>query len=61
MGWKAGVIVGQEDFDAVATFLQKRGVEAGVFDDKEMEVRSLLFRDNEGNRIQFFTPTINNA
>jgi catechol 2,3-dioxygenase-like lactoylglutathione lyase family enzyme len=52
---KAGVIVGQKDFDAVAAYLQKRGIEAGVFEDKEMEVRSFLFRDNDGNLIQFFT------
>jgi len=52
---KAGVIVAQKDFDAVATFLQKRGVEAGVFEDKEMGVRSFLFKDNEGNLIQFLT------
>jgi catechol 2,3-dioxygenase-like lactoylglutathione lyase family enzyme len=52
---KAGVIVAQRDFDAVATYLQKRGVEAGVFEDKEMGVRSFLFSDNDGNLIQFFT------
>jgi len=53
---KAGVIVGQKDFDAVATYLQKRGIEAGIFEDKKMGVRSFLFRDNDGNLIQFFTP-----
>ena len=52
---KAGVIVGQKDFDAVAGYLQKRGVETGIFEDKEMGVRSFLFRDNDGNLIQFFT------
>jgi len=52
---KAGVIVGQRDFDLVAAYLQKRGVEAGVFEDKEMGVRCFLFRDNDGNLIQFFT------
>ena len=52
---KAGVIVARKDFDAVAAYLQKRGIEAGVFDDKEMKVHSFLFRDNEGNLIQFFT------
>jgi catechol 2,3-dioxygenase-like lactoylglutathione lyase family enzyme len=52
---KTGVIVGQKDFDAVAAYLQKRGVEAGIFEDKEMGVRSFLFRDNDGNLIQFFT------
>jgi catechol 2,3-dioxygenase-like lactoylglutathione lyase family enzyme len=52
---KAGVIVEQKDFDTVATYLQKRGVEAGIFEDKEMGVRSFMFRDNDGNLIQFFT------
>jgi catechol 2,3-dioxygenase-like lactoylglutathione lyase family enzyme len=52
---KAGVIVGQKDFDAVAAYLQKRGVEAGIFQDKEMGVRSFLLRDNDENLIQFFT------
>jgi catechol 2,3-dioxygenase-like lactoylglutathione lyase family enzyme len=52
---KAGVIVGRKDFEAVATYLQKRGVEAGIFEDKEMRVSSFLFRDNDGNLIQFFT------
>ena len=56
---KAGVIVGQKDFDAVATYLQKRGIDAGMFEDKEMEVRSFSFRDNDGNLIQFFTPNQN--
>jgi catechol 2,3-dioxygenase-like lactoylglutathione lyase family enzyme len=52
---KAGVIVGQKDFDAVAASLQKSGVEAGIFEDKEMGMRSFLFKDNDGNLIQFFT------
>jgi catechol 2,3-dioxygenase-like lactoylglutathione lyase family enzyme len=52
---KAGVIVAQKDFDAVATYLQKRGVEAGIFEDREMGVRTFLFKDNDGNLIQFFT------
>jgi catechol 2,3-dioxygenase-like lactoylglutathione lyase family enzyme len=52
---KAGVIVGQKDFNAVAAYLQKRGIEAGIFEDKEMGVRSFMFRDNDGNLIQFFT------
>jgi catechol 2,3-dioxygenase-like lactoylglutathione lyase family enzyme len=52
---KAGAIVAQKDFDAVATYLQKRGVETGIFEDKEMRMRSFLFKDNEGNLIQFFT------
>ena len=52
---KAGVIVARKDFDVVAAYLQKRGIEAGVFDDKEMKAHSFLFRDNEGNLIQFFT------
>lgn len=52
---KAGVIVGQKDFDAVAAYLQKRGVETGIFEDKELGVHSFLLRDNDGNLIQFFT------
>jgi catechol 2,3-dioxygenase-like lactoylglutathione lyase family enzyme len=52
---KAGVIVGQKDFDAVAAYLQKRAIEAGIFEDREMGARSFLFRDNDGNLIQFFT------
>ena len=52
---KAGVIVGQKNFDAVAAYLRKRGVETGIFEDKEMGMRSFLFRDNDGNLIQFFT------
>jgi len=52
---KAGVIVSREDFDAVATYLQKRGIAAGIFEDKEMGVRSFMFRDNDGNLIQFVT------
>lgn len=53
---KAGVIVSPKDFDALASYLEKRGIEAGIFEDKEMRVRSFLIRDNEGNLIQFFTP-----
>jgi catechol 2,3-dioxygenase-like lactoylglutathione lyase family enzyme len=52
---KTGVIVAQKDFDQVAAYLQKRGVETGIFEDKEMVVRSFLFKDNDGNLIQFFT------
>jgi len=52
---KAGVIVAQEDLDALAAYLRKRGIEAGVFEDKEMGVRTFLFKDNDGNLIQFFT------
>ena len=52
---KAGVIISQKDFDMLAAYLQKRGVEAGIFEDKEMGVRSFMFRDNDGNLIQFFT------
>jgi catechol 2,3-dioxygenase-like lactoylglutathione lyase family enzyme len=52
---KAGVIVGQKDFDVVAKYLQKRGIAAGIFEDKEMGMRMFLFRDNDGNLIQFFT------
>lgn len=52
---KVGMILGQKEFDAVTTYLRKRGVETGIFEDKEMGVRSSLFRDNDGNLIQFFT------
>jgi catechol 2,3-dioxygenase-like lactoylglutathione lyase family enzyme len=52
---KAGLIVSQKDFDAIATYLQKRDIEVGMFEDKEMGVRSFLFKDNDGNLIQFFT------
>jgi catechol 2,3-dioxygenase-like lactoylglutathione lyase family enzyme len=52
---KAGVIVAPKDFDRIAGYLQKRGVDAGIFEDKEMGVRSFLFTDNDGNLIQFFT------
>jgi catechol 2,3-dioxygenase-like lactoylglutathione lyase family enzyme len=52
---KAGVIVGQKDFDAMAVYLQKRGVETELFEDEEVGVRFFLFRDNDGNLIQFFT------
>ena len=54
---KAGVIVPQKDFETVAAYLQQRGVEAGIFEDKEMGVRSFLCKDNDGNLIQFFTQT----
>jgi catechol 2,3-dioxygenase-like lactoylglutathione lyase family enzyme len=52
---KAGVLVRRKDFDRIAGYLQKRGVDAGIFEDKEMGVRSFLFTDNDGNLIQFFT------
>ena len=52
---KAGVIVARKDFDAVAAYLRKCGTEAGVFEDKEMGALSFLFKDNDGNLIQFFT------
>src|SRR5215831_5166534 len=52
---KGGVIVPRKDFDAVAAYLRKCGTEAGVFKDKEMGVLSFLFKDNDGNLIQFFT------
>jgi len=52
---KAGVIVAPKDFDRITGYLQKRGVDAGIFEDKEMGVRSFLFTDNDGNLIQFFT------
>jgi len=52
---KAGVIVTRKDFDQIAEYLQKRGVDAGIFEDREMGMRSFLFTDNDGNLIQFFT------
>lgn len=52
---KAGVILVRKDFDAVAAYLQKRGIEAGMFEDKDMGVRTFLVKDNEGNLIQFLT------
>jgi catechol 2,3-dioxygenase-like lactoylglutathione lyase family enzyme len=52
---KAGVIMARKDFEAVDAYLQHHGIEARVFDDKEMKAHSFLFRDNEGNLIQFFT------
>jgi catechol 2,3-dioxygenase-like lactoylglutathione lyase family enzyme len=52
---KAGAIIEQKDFNTLATYLQKRGVDAGIFEDKEIGVRSFLFHDNDGNLIQFFT------
>ena len=54
---KTGVIVGENEFNAVAEYLQKHGVETGIFEDKEMGVRCFLFKDNDGNLIQFFTRT----
>lgn len=53
---KVGVILGQKEFEALTTYLRKHGVETGIFEDKEMGVRSSLFRDNDGNLIQFLTP-----
>src|SRR4029077_446009 len=52
---KAGVILGKKDFDAVEAYLQRHGTQAGIFEDKEMGVHSFLFRDSDGNLIQFFT------
>jgi hypothetical protein len=49
------VIVEQRAFDIVATQLEKHGVSATIFEDKDMGVRSFLVKDNEGNLIQFFT------
>ncbi len=54
---KAGVVVASPDFDSVAAQLEKHGVRATIFEDKEMGVRSFLMKDNEGNLIQFFTPS----
>jgi catechol 2,3-dioxygenase-like lactoylglutathione lyase family enzyme len=52
---KAGVIVPKKDFDSIAAYLPKRGVEIRIFEDLEMRVRSFLLKDNDGNLIQFFT------
>jgi catechol 2,3-dioxygenase-like lactoylglutathione lyase family enzyme len=52
---KAGVILRKKDFDAVEAYLQKHGTQAGIFEAREMGVHSFLFRDNDGNLIQFFT------
>jgi catechol 2,3-dioxygenase-like lactoylglutathione lyase family enzyme len=52
---KVGMIVGQKDFDSLTTYLEKRGASGGAFEDKEMGVRSSIFKDNDGNLIQFFT------
>jgi catechol 2,3-dioxygenase-like lactoylglutathione lyase family enzyme len=54
---KAGLVVEPREFDVVATQLAKHGVSATIFEDKEMGVRSFLVKDNEGNLIQFFTPS----
>lgn len=56
---KTGFIVAQRDFDVVATQLEKHGIKAAIFEDKEMGVRSFLVKDNEGNLIQFFTRSRN--
>jgi catechol 2,3-dioxygenase-like lactoylglutathione lyase family enzyme len=55
--FKAGVILGNKDFESLAGYMRNRGVEfiGGVFEDKEMRVRTFLVKDNGGNRIQFFT------
>ena len=54
---KVGMMVSGRDFDSLARRLQKRRVEfvGGVFEDKEMGVRTFLVKDNSGNRIQFFS------
>jgi catechol 2,3-dioxygenase-like lactoylglutathione lyase family enzyme len=53
---KAGMTVAQKDFEEIAGYFEKRGLKAGIFEDKEMGVRSFIVKDNEGNLIQFFTP-----
>lgn len=55
---KAGAIVESNDFDAIVVYVQKRGIDTAVFEDKEMGARSFLLRDNEGNLIQFFTKSV---
>lgn len=57
---KVGMILGGKDFDFIAEHLKKEGVEfiGGIFEDKEMKVRSFLVKDNSGYRIQFFTENV---
>jgi catechol-2,3-dioxygenase len=52
--FKAGFYV--VDIEAAHTWLseQKVEVDAGIFDDEALEVRTFVFRDLEGNRIQLF-------
>jgi catechol 2,3-dioxygenase-like lactoylglutathione lyase family enzyme len=51
---KTGVIVSQKDFDALAERLRDHGAPVGVFEDKEMDVRTFIVKDNDGNLFQFF-------
>jgi catechol 2,3-dioxygenase-like lactoylglutathione lyase family enzyme len=55
--FKAGAIVGARDFESLAKYLQDQKVDfiGGIFEDREMGVRTFLIRDNSGNRIQFFS------
>ncbi|MBZ5531203.1 MAG: VOC family protein [Acidobacteriia bacterium] len=54
--FKTGVTVSQEVFDQLIPALRARNVQfvGGVFEDKEMAVRSFIVKDNTGNPIQFF-------
>jgi catechol 2,3-dioxygenase-like lactoylglutathione lyase family enzyme len=52
---KVGMSVGQKDFDSVSAYMEKHGVDVGVFEDKEMRVRTFIVKDSDGNLIQFFT------
>jgi hypothetical protein len=44
------MIVGQKNFDSLTT-----SVRGGAFEDRQTGVRSSIFKDNDGNLIQFFT------
>ena len=51
---KVGMSLGQKDFDSVSAYLEKHGVTIGMFEDKEMGVKTFIVKDNDGNLIQFF-------
>jgi catechol 2,3-dioxygenase-like lactoylglutathione lyase family enzyme len=54
---KTGMILSRADFEAVAGYFRARGgAELGIFEDKEMAVRSFIIKDNDGNLLQFFAP-----
>jgi catechol 2,3-dioxygenase-like lactoylglutathione lyase family enzyme len=54
--FKAGFHV--DDIDAALAWLVERGVDAGIgiFTDQALQVRSFVFRDPWGNRLQIFEP-----
>jgi catechol 2,3-dioxygenase-like lactoylglutathione lyase family enzyme len=57
---KAGVVLDSDQFDELFDHLRKKNAQfrGGVFEDKEMKLRSFIVVDNEGNLIQFFAPLI---